>query len=268
MLLGTEAKSRRTPSPAEGKRKGRSEPKTTLTLPYISGLSEAIRRVLTPLGVKVVFRPLWTLHQMLVRLKEPVPVKEHKGVVCTIPCVECSSVYISQTGRSLKQRVNKTPTCTKESALAGHVFKTGHAGARPSPACQHTLHVGELEHQGQLTRQSWTGSEEPYWRCTQCSWTDGHIPTYHLVFLLHIVFVSAVNNLAQQWCTWDHVTCMCIGTPSWSTPGLIGHAGTYSVYKLKYILYYRWNGACMPVWIHLGGACKSSFDGQQIEALL
>ena len=107
MLLGTEAKSRRTPSPAEGKRKGRSEPKTTLTLPYISGLSEAIRRVLTPLGVKVVFRPLWTLHQMLVRLKEPVPVKEHKGVVCTIPCVESSSVYISPTGRSLKQRVNE-----------------------------------------------------------------------------------------------------------------------------------------------------------------
>ena len=107
MLLGTEAKSRRTPSPAEGKRKGRSEPKTTLTLPYIRGLSEAIRRVLPPLGVKVVFRPLWTLHQMLVRLKEPVPVKEHKGVVCTIPYVECSSVYISPTGRSLKQRVNE-----------------------------------------------------------------------------------------------------------------------------------------------------------------
>ena len=30
-------------------------PKTTLTLPYTRGLSEAIRRVLTPLGVKVVF---------------------------------------------------------------------------------------------------------------------------------------------------------------------------------------------------------------------
>ena len=30
-------------------------PKTTLTLPYIRGLPEAIRRVLTPLGVKVVF---------------------------------------------------------------------------------------------------------------------------------------------------------------------------------------------------------------------
>ena len=80
-------------------------PKTTFTLPYIRGLSEAIRHVLTPLGVKVMFQPLRTLLQMLVRPKDPVPVEERKGVVT--PCVECSSVYIGQTGRSLKQRVSE-----------------------------------------------------------------------------------------------------------------------------------------------------------------
>ena len=53
-------------------------PKTTLTLPYIRGLSEAIRRVLTPLGVKVVFQPLRSLSQMLVRPKDPVPIEECK----------------------------------------------------------------------------------------------------------------------------------------------------------------------------------------------
>ena len=42
-------------------------PQTTLTLPYVRGLSEAIRCVLTPLGVKIVFQPLQTLRQMLVR---------------------------------------------------------------------------------------------------------------------------------------------------------------------------------------------------------
>ena len=68
-------------------------PKTALTLPYIRGLSEAIRHVLTPVGVKVVFRPLRTLRQMLVRSQDRVPVEEHKGVVYSIPCVECSSVY-------------------------------------------------------------------------------------------------------------------------------------------------------------------------------
>ena len=82
-------------------------PKTTLTPPYIRGLSEASKCILIPLGVKVVFRPLRTLRQMLVCLKDRVAVEEHKGVVYSIPCVQCSSVYISQTGRSLKQRVSE-----------------------------------------------------------------------------------------------------------------------------------------------------------------
>ena len=58
-------------------------------------------------GVKVVFRPLQTLRQMLVCPKDPVTVEERKGVVHSIPCVECSSVYIGQTGRSLKQHVSE-----------------------------------------------------------------------------------------------------------------------------------------------------------------
>ena len=104
-------------------------PKTTFTLPYISGLSEAIKHVLTPLGVKVVLRPLRILRQMLVCPKDPVPVEEHKGVVYVIPFVKCSSVYISQTGRSLKQCVSEHSCALKNgdiqtSALAEHVFKT------------------------------------------------------------------------------------------------------------------------------------------------
>ena len=72
------------------------------------------------------------------------------------------------------------------------------------------------------TSQSWTGSEQPYRKCTRRSRTDGQIPTYHLPFFLHIGFVSTVNNLTLHWCTWDHAACMCIGTPRWSTSGLMG----------------------------------------------
>ena len=42
------------------------KPRTTVTLPYINGLSEAVRRILTQLDIKVVFRPLGTLRHMLV----------------------------------------------------------------------------------------------------------------------------------------------------------------------------------------------------------
>ena len=67
---------------------------------------------------------------MLVYQKDPVPVKEHKGVVYSIPCVECSSMYIGQTKKSLKQHISEHHSALKNvqtSALAEHVFKTGHA---------------------------------------------------------------------------------------------------------------------------------------------
>ena len=39
--------------------------KTTVTLQYINGLSEAVRQILTPLDIQVVFHPLSTLRHML-----------------------------------------------------------------------------------------------------------------------------------------------------------------------------------------------------------
>ena len=60
-------------------------PKGTLTLPYISNLSEAIRRLLAPLHIQVVFRPLMTLRQHLVHPKDPVLMDKWKGVVYSIP---------------------------------------------------------------------------------------------------------------------------------------------------------------------------------------
>ena len=44
-------------------------PRSSLTLPYICGLSEAVRRVLRPLDIKVAFCPLRTLRHQLVRPK-------------------------------------------------------------------------------------------------------------------------------------------------------------------------------------------------------
>ena len=77
--------------------------KTSLTPPYISGPSEAIRRVLNLLEAKVVFCPLRILQQMLVHPKDPVLAEKRKGVVYSIPCVECPSVYTGQRERCLKQ---------------------------------------------------------------------------------------------------------------------------------------------------------------------
>ncbi len=80
-------------------------PRTTVTLPYISGVSQAVRRILAPLNIQVMFRPLSTLKHMLVHPKDVVPPDEQKGVVYCVPCEGCPRRYIGQTGRSLKHRL-------------------------------------------------------------------------------------------------------------------------------------------------------------------
>ena len=66
--------------------------RTSLTLPYISGLAETVRRILRPLDIKVVFCPLHTLRHQLVRPKDPVPMDQRTGVVYQIPCSDCPKV--------------------------------------------------------------------------------------------------------------------------------------------------------------------------------
>ena len=115
----------------------------SVTLPYISGLSESIRRVLAPLAIQVTFRPHRTLRQELVHPKDPVPANRRKGVVYSIPCAECPRTYIGQTGRSLDYCLREHRRALKNgdvgsSALAEHVFSANHE-ADP-------LHAGVLAH--------------------------------------------------------------------------------------------------------------------------
>ena len=103
----------------------------SVTLPYISGLSKSIRRVLAPLAIQVTFRPYRTLRQELVHPKDPVPANRRKGVVYSIPCAECPRTYIGQTGRSLDHRLREHRRALKNgdvgsSALAEHVFSANH----------------------------------------------------------------------------------------------------------------------------------------------
>ena len=54
---------------------------TYVSIPYVKGTSEAIRRILAPLDIKTTFRPNNTLRQMLVHPKDPTPLQE-KQVLC------------------------------------------------------------------------------------------------------------------------------------------------------------------------------------------
>ena len=74
-----------------------------VTLPYVRSVSEAVCRILTPLDVKVSFRPHTTLGHPLMRPKDRVAEGGLTGVVYQVPCAGCPATYVGQTNRRLNQ---------------------------------------------------------------------------------------------------------------------------------------------------------------------
>lgn len=103
----------------------------TVTLPYVRGLSETIKRLMEKMDVRVQLRPNRTLRQMLVKPKDPVPLDQRNGVVYRIPCKDCESTYVGQSGRSLACRMKEHQRAvrggdTNASAIAEHAWGKQH----------------------------------------------------------------------------------------------------------------------------------------------
>ena len=117
--------------PVKKKHQLTQEWKSTIVLPYVRGVSESLRRVLGPLGVRVGFRPANTLGRMLSRPKDVIPDVQKSGVVYKIPCASCPASYIGQTGRRLQQRLDEHKRAIRQadfnaSPLAEHVWTEEH----------------------------------------------------------------------------------------------------------------------------------------------
>ena len=117
--------------------------RTSVTIPYIHGLSQTIRRVLSHLDIKVAFCPFQTLRQELVHPKDPVPEWQRKGVVYTIPCDQCPRCYVGQTGRCLEQRLAEHRRALKKGPPDGLV--QGQGNGFP-PSHPDTVFIGVLAH--------------------------------------------------------------------------------------------------------------------------
>ena len=125
-FINTQFHPRHPHAPSEDK-----EVKHTIVLPYIRGLSEAIKRTFSALDIRVVHRPHTTLRQLLVRPKDRIPSMQNSGVVYSIPCSACPGVYIGQTGRLLGTRLTEHKAAVKfartdVSAVAEHVWHHNH----------------------------------------------------------------------------------------------------------------------------------------------
>ena len=105
--------------------------KSTVVLPYVRGLSEALRRILVDMEIRVSFKPFLTIRHIVSSPKDQTPDLQKSGVVYKIPCAACPAAYIGQTGRRLCQRLGEHKRSVKDadfnsSALAEHAWTEGH----------------------------------------------------------------------------------------------------------------------------------------------
>ncbi len=99
-------------------------------IPYVSGVSEWIRKACEKFNLKVVFKSGPTLRSLLTKVKDPLPKEKLAGVVYQIPC-QCGKVYVGETQRRLATRVKEhRDACTKgdtwKSAIAEHQWEEQH----------------------------------------------------------------------------------------------------------------------------------------------
>ena len=99
-------------------------------LPYVSGISEDIRRACWKFGVRVVFKFGRSLWSVLTKVKDRLPAEKQSKVVYQIPC-SCGKTYIGETTRKLETRMKEhQDACCKgmleKSAVAEHAWEHHH----------------------------------------------------------------------------------------------------------------------------------------------
>ncbi len=101
-------------------------------VPYIQGVTEPIKRILSNCNIKVAFKPYLTLGHIFAKPKDPIPTNQKTHAVYSIPCNDCEKESLGQSkrqfGTRLKEHQKAVSTLNKgKSALAEHVCDTKHA---------------------------------------------------------------------------------------------------------------------------------------------
>ena len=83
------------------------EPRKYISLLYVAGTSELLRRIFSTHNIKCSFHSPTTLRRYLSKPKDQVPIEEQNNVIYKIPCGDCQAVYIGETKRSFGTRYNE-----------------------------------------------------------------------------------------------------------------------------------------------------------------
>jgi predicted GIY-YIG superfamily endonuclease len=113
----------------------KDEFKSIAVLPYVSGTTDAISRILKRHSVITVFVPLKKLHNLIRPVKDVIP--QEKCGVYKVPCT-CGSCYIGQTQKQLKNRLKEH----RYHELRGNISKSAvaaHAHTDSALGEKHTI---------------------------------------------------------------------------------------------------------------------------------
>ncbi|VDL87056.1 unnamed protein product [Schistocephalus solidus] len=88
----------------QSRRPATEQPKIWRALPYIDGVSEAVFRLLRPMGIGIAHRPESTIRHLVMRPKDPVTRDETTNVIYRIKCNFCTVNYIGEIGKRLQTR--------------------------------------------------------------------------------------------------------------------------------------------------------------------
>ncbi|XP_057291948.1 uncharacterized protein LOC130614539 [Hydractinia symbiolongicarpus] len=100
-------------------------------LPFVPGTSEILRRVLRQHKIKCILTSKDTLRSTLSKPKDKINLEEQNNVVYEIPCKDCDAVYIGETKRKFKQRVQEHMRAVrngdvKKNEIADHSWSRSH----------------------------------------------------------------------------------------------------------------------------------------------
>jgi len=107
------------------------QPQRYISLPFVKTLSTRLAPLLRSSDQdRIAYKPTKTIRNLFSKVKDKIPTMKQSNVVYKIPCAECSTCYIGQTSRTLKDRITShksdvrrdTGTC----ALAKHIKEVGH----------------------------------------------------------------------------------------------------------------------------------------------
>jgi len=86
------------------------ENRTTVVIPYVHGLSEAVTRAYRRHGISSAMKPFQTLRSLLEHPKDKRRRQDACECVYKMPCKNCDKTYIGETGRAFGVQTTRTST--------------------------------------------------------------------------------------------------------------------------------------------------------------